>query len=177
MDVRLNPLSMRAATQCALVFAASALFFAFSMDPTLAPYDEGVILTGAMRVAAGEVPHADFYANYGPGAFYVVAGLFKVFGQYALVERVYDLLVRAAIVTVCYALASHFARKRTALAVASIVGLWLFAIGFYGYPIFPVTLLSLAGAALIQPVLAGHVSSGRLLAAGAVVGLAALIRY
>ena len=32
-----------------------------------------------MRVAAGDVPHADFYANYGPGQFYFIAALFKLF--------------------------------------------------------------------------------------------------
>src|ERR1700688_1137506 len=108
-----------------LIFTAAALLIGLGMDRMLGVYDEGVILTGAMRVAAGEVPHRDFYANYGPGAFYVIAGLFKIFGQYALVERVYDVLVRAAIVTVCYALATRLARKSTALAAAAIVGLWL----------------------------------------------------
>jgi hypothetical protein len=169
--------SRAAMIQGLLVFTASALLLALAMDRGLGVYDEGVILTGAMRVAAGEVPHRDFYANYGPGSFYVIAGLFKIFGQYALVERVCDVLVRAAIVTVCYALATRLARKSIALAAAAIVALWLFEIGLYGYPIFAFTLVSLVGAALIQPVLAGRVSSARLVGAGALVGVAALIRY
>jgi hypothetical protein len=76
------------------------------MDRELAVYDEGVILTGAMRVLAGDVPHGDFYANYGPGAFYVVAALFKLFGTSAIVERAYDTLVRAGSSPSAYALAA-----------------------------------------------------------------------
>jgi hypothetical protein len=164
-------------TRLLLIFTASALLLALGMERRLSVYDEGVILTGAMRVAAGDVPHRDFYANYGPGAFYAIAALFKLFGQYALLERVYDVLVRAAIVTLCYALAARLARTRVALGVAAAVGLWLFGIGVYGYPIFPVVLLCLVAVALVQPVLAGRRSVARLVGAGAVTGLAALIRY
>jgi Dolichyl-phosphate-mannose-protein mannosyltransferase len=160
-----------------LVFLAAALLLALGMDRELGVYDEGVILTGAMRVAAGDIPHADFYANYGPGEFYLIAALFKLFGQYAVVERVYDVLVRAMIVAVCYGLAAGYARKDVALAAAAICGLWLFSLPFYGYPIFPVALLSLFAAILILPVLAGQFSSWRLAVAGALVALAGLIRY
>ena len=160
-----------------LIFFASALLLALGMDRKLGVYDEGVILTAAMRVAAGEITHSDFYTNYGPAQFYVIATLFKLFGQYALVERAYDVLVRAMIVAVCFGLTATCTRKYIAVAVAVICGLWLFSIPFYGYPIFPVVLLSLVSAALVLPVLAGHFSPWRLVAAGATVGLAALFRY
>src|SRR3977135_674334 len=81
-----------------LIFLSSALLLTFGMDRHIGVYDEGVILTGAMRVAAGEVPHRDFYANYGPAQFYLLAALFKCFGQYALIERAFDVLIRAGIV-------------------------------------------------------------------------------
>jgi 4-amino-4-deoxy-L-arabinose transferase-like glycosyltransferase len=171
------PASRAALVHALVVFAVAAVLLALGMDRDLGLYDEGVILTGAMRVAAGDIPHADFYANYGPGQFYFIAALFKLFGQYAIVERVYDLLARAAIVALCYALVAGVARKRFALAAAATTLLWLLGIGFYGYPVFPVALLSLAAAAWIQPVLAGRFSAWRLVASGAAVGLAALIRY
>ena len=160
-----------------LVFVISAVCLALGMDLRLSVYDEGVILTGAMRVAAGEIPHSDFYANYGPAQFYLIAALFKVFGQYALIERAYDVLVRAAIVAVGYGLIATVTRTSIALAGAVICGLWLFSIPFYGYPILPVVLLSLVSAALVLPALAGHISTRRLVAAGATVGLTALFRY
>jgi hypothetical protein len=55
--------------------------------------------------------------------------------------------------------------------------LWLFAIGLYGYPLIPVTMLSIAAAALIQPTLSGSVARGSLIAAGAATGVSALFRY
>ena len=62
-------------------------------------YDEGLMLTAAMRVAAGQIPHRDFYANYGPAQFYLLAGLFKLFGETILVERLYDIVLKALVVT------------------------------------------------------------------------------
>src|SRR5258708_1768620 len=53
------------------VFAFLFVFAAINRAGSI--YDEGLILTGAMRVANGEIPHRDFYANYGPAQFYVVA--------------------------------------------------------------------------------------------------------
>ncbi|MBC8022877.1 MAG: hypothetical protein H7Y14_07145, partial [Burkholderiales bacterium] len=146
---------IRGRTPLLLVFIVAALAMALGMDRNLGVYDEGVILTGAMRVAAGDVPHGDFYANYGPGQFYVVAALFKLFGQYAIAERAYDTLVRAGIVAMCYGIAAGVAHRRIALAAAAAVFLWLYGLGYYGYPMLPVTLLSLAAAALVQPSLAG----------------------
>ena len=44
------------------VFAAAffILFLGMSLYPNV--YDESLVLTAAMRVAAGQVPHRDFYA-------------------------------------------------------------------------------------------------------------------
>jgi hypothetical protein len=49
------------------------LFFGMSLRPNV--YDEGIVLTASMRVAAGQLPHRDFYAIYGPAQFYILAGL------------------------------------------------------------------------------------------------------
>ena len=159
------------------LFIVAALAMILGMDRSLGLYDEGVILTGALRAAAGDIPHAGFYANYGPGVFYPVAILFKLFGTSAMVERGYDTAIRAGIVVFAYALIEGVAPRRVALGVAAAAFLWLFGIGFYGYPLFPVTLLALAAAALIQPALVGDGSTRRLFAAGAAVALTALARY
>ena len=125
-----NRMSVTAPTNQILIFLASALFFSLSMERTLGTYDEGVILTGAMRVAAGDVPHRDFYANYGPAQFYLLAALFKLFGQYVVVERALEVLVRALIVTVCYGLTTACCRRSIALAASIVCGLWLFSLAF-----------------------------------------------
>ena len=53
-----------------LVFVASFLFTAIQTNRELNVYDEGLVLTGAIRVAAGAIGHRDFYTPYGPGQFY-----------------------------------------------------------------------------------------------------------
>jgi hypothetical protein len=85
-----------------LVFVASFLFTAIQTNRELNVYDEGLVLTGAIRVAAGAIGHRDFYTAYGPGQFYILAGLFNAFGRTVLVERLYDAAVKAAIVSLVY---------------------------------------------------------------------------
>ena len=78
-----------------VVFLSSylVLFSAMSLRPNV--YDEGLVLTAAMRVALGQIPHRDFYTNYGPAQFYILAGLFNAFGTSILVERLFDLSIKA----------------------------------------------------------------------------------
>jgi hypothetical protein len=141
-------------------------------------YDEGLVLTAAMRVAAGQIPHRDFYANYGPAQFYILAGLFKVFGEALLVERLFDLLIKALTVTCVYAITSSYCRRSIAAYTSIVSLLWLVGLNAYsGSPVIPVSLLNLIGSALILPVFLRSVSIRRMCAAGAVAGAAALFRY
>jgi hypothetical protein len=161
----------------AAVFVGSylVLFFGMSRHPIV--YDEGLILTAAMRVAAGQVPHRDFYANYGPAQFYLIAGLFKVFGETVLIERVFDYFLKALVLTSVFALASAYCRRSIAACIAIITGMWLFGLNGSGSTIIPVSLLNLIASALILPVFTGRISTRRMLSAGAVAGVATLFRY
>jgi hypothetical protein len=141
-------------------------------------YDEGLVLTAAMRVAAGQIPHRDFYANYGPAQFYILAGLFKVFGQSLLVERLFDLLIKALVVTCVYVIISSYCRRSIAAYTSLVTLLWLVGLNAWsGSPMIPVSLLNLISSALIVPVFLRSVSTRRMCAAGAVAGAAALFRY
>ncbi len=80
-----------------LFSVTSAAFFALS-PVMLIPHDEGIILTGALRVAAGEIPSRDFYTSYGPAQFYIVHWVTAIFGQNASVARAYDAVVASGIV-------------------------------------------------------------------------------
>jgi hypothetical protein len=53
----------------------------------VARYDEGVLLSGAHRLLAGELPYRDFWTIYGPGQFAVVAALFGLAGESLWVSR------------------------------------------------------------------------------------------
>jgi hypothetical protein len=147
-----------------------------SLRPNI--YDEGIILTGAMRVAAGQIPHRDFYANYGPGQFYTIAGLFKLFGESILVERLYDIFIKALLVASIYTIVSSYCRKSIAVWASIATILWLFGLDqVAGTAQIPVSLLNLVASTLLLPVFLRPISTRRTLAAGVVVGMAALFRY
>jgi hypothetical protein len=51
-------------------------------------YEDQAVLAGqAMQVAAGQVPYRDFFAAIPPGAIFLYAGLFKVFGISVVDDR------------------------------------------------------------------------------------------
>jgi hypothetical protein len=161
-----------------LVFLLSycILFLGMTRHPYI--YDEGLVLTAAMRVGAGQIPHRDFYANYAPAQFYILAGLFKLFGNSLLVERLFDLLIKALVVTLVYAIVASVSRRWIAACTALVTILWL--VGLHdlpGTPVVPVSLLNLISSFLILPVFIRIVSTRRMLAAGIVVGVAAMFRY
>ncbi len=49
--------------------------------------DEGTLLEGAVRILHGQVFARDFFEVMGPGTFYILAALFKLFGATFLVAR------------------------------------------------------------------------------------------
>jgi hypothetical protein len=161
-----------------LVFALSFLVLALSMAPEVNPIDEGLVLTGSMSVAAGDIPHRDFYALYGPGQFYVVAGLFDLFGQAVLVERLYDLVVKALLVSFVYLVSLHLMRTMYAALASAFCVLWIADAGnFPAYPIWPCLLLILASIWIALPLFDGAYSVTRLVLIGLCVGAVALFRY
>lgn len=169
----------RSLLKYALVFLISFIVLFLGMDRGFDYYDEGLNLVGAMSVAAGQVPHRDFYANYGPGQFYTLAWLFDLFGRSVFVERIYDLIVRASIVTVVYGIAKHYCRGLIVACTTIACGFWLFSSGLptISYPIIPILLVSLLSSILLLPLFERDVSWPRMAAAGALSGLVALFRY
>src|SRR6185312_10630636 len=49
--------------------------------------DEGIALQGATRILHGQFPYRDFFSFYTPGSYYLLAGLFGIFGNSLLVAR------------------------------------------------------------------------------------------
>jgi 4-amino-4-deoxy-L-arabinose transferase-like glycosyltransferase len=165
--------------QAAFVFFSAylILFIGMPLRPNI--YDEGIVLTASMRVAAGQLPHRDFYAIYGPAQLYILAGLYRLFGESILVERLLDLFFRALVVASVYTVASSYFRKSVAACTSLVTLAWLF--GLYSASassaVIPVSLFNLISTALIIPVFTRTVSRRRIFAAGAIAGLATLFRY
>ncbi len=172
------PFTSQTLLSAAAIFVASYVFLFLGMTMRPAIYDEGLVLTAAMRVAAGQIPHRDFYANYGPADFYAIAALFRLFGQSLLIERLYSLFVEASLVVSTYAILSSYCRRSTAFWTSIAVLLWLFGIGATsGSPLIPALLANMLGCALVLPVLSGATPRWRIFLAGAISGIGALFRY
>ncbi len=50
--------------------------------------DEGYLLNNAQRISNGEIPYADFSLAITPGAFYIQALVFELFGNYIITDRI-----------------------------------------------------------------------------------------
>jgi hypothetical protein len=138
-------------------------------------HDEGYVLFGASRILAGELPYRDFWLVYAPAQFYVVAALFRAFGTSVLVARLYDTLVRLALLVAVYRVSRRLVGPAAALAPAAVAFLSLASIGFYGYPVLPALALVLASVECLLRRFAGG-GAGTALTAGALLGAAATFR-
>ena len=162
-----------------LVFLLAYLILFFGMTLRSNMYDEGIVLTASMRVAAGQLPHRDFYAIYGPAQFYILAGFYRLFGESILVERLLDLFFRAILVASVYTVASLYFRRSVAACTSLVTLAWLFGLYFASASsaVIPVSLFNLISTALILPVFTRTLSRRRIFAAGVLAGMAALFRY
>ncbi|MBC5784908.1 glycosyltransferase family 39 protein [Ramlibacter sp. USB13] len=167
---------MKHSLRLALLFLACCIGGFLWMNRTIVLYDEGIVLTGAMRVLAGDLLHRDFYANYGPGQFYALAALFQVFGQSVLVERWWDIVVRAGIVVLVYQLLAPRVRPVAAWTAVAVSAAWLWSVGSPSYPPYPALLFSLAATLLMARALESG-STKAAAGAGVCVAAAALFRY
>jgi hypothetical protein len=140
-------------------------------------YDEGITLTAAMRVGAGQIPHRDFYFIYGPAEPYILAGLFRIFGPSLLAERLFDLLIKALVVISAYAIARSYCRRSIAIFISILILFWIFGVSEFGLATTPVSLLDLVASALVLPIFSRSLSNRRMLSAGAVSGMTLLFRY
>jgi hypothetical protein len=158
------------------LFVGALLYLLAGVHLVVNAYDEGFALYGAARIAAGEVPYRDFWLVYAPAQFYVLAGLFKLFGESVLVERLWDVLARLAIVALLYALALRLASRPLAVGVLLLAALWLAAADYFGYAVFPALACSLAAVwCLVQAAERG--ARRWLVAAGAAIGASTLFRH
>src|SRR5258708_2813166 len=62
----------------ALVLLAALRATVGGLHRPINSYDEGLLLTDANLLLMGKVPFRDFYSNYPPGIFLVLAGIWKV---------------------------------------------------------------------------------------------------
>src|SRR6266849_94003 len=103
-----------------LVFLFSLAYLcAFVRYSSLEP-DEGILLQGGQRILEGQIPYRDFFSFYTPGSFYLVAALFKVFGDSFVVARLSLAITGAACSVVTYLLARRVCSRGFSLFAAAL---------------------------------------------------------
>ena len=118
-----------AGRQLALVALAAALG-GFTIRRGIGPHDEGLMLEAGARIARGQLPYRDFWTNYPPGQWLVIAGLDKVFGASLLSWRILRVVLDAVVTLLAYRLARREAPERFALTVAvAVAGAMAFPLG------------------------------------------------
>lgn len=159
------------------VFSFSYVFLFMLMDTFVGVYDEGIILTGAMRVSEGDIPHRDFYLNYGPAQFYILSWLFEIFGQKVIVERMLDLFFRAGILIFIFLILVQNCTKKVTFTVSVVALLWLCAVGNHGYPVYACLFFSLFSSYLTLKALNQNFANKYLITSGILTGITAWFRY
>jgi hypothetical protein len=89
-------------------------------------YEDQAVLAGqAMQVAAGEVPYRDFFTAVPPGAIFMYAGFFKLFGATLINERLLTGIAMVAGAGLVAHAGSRLLGPVFAAAVALLWGVWL----------------------------------------------------
>jgi hypothetical protein len=166
------------------VFAFASLYLVllnggptvFQLYPGAHLYDEGIPVAGAVRILNGGVMYRDWEAHYAPGQWYMLAGLFKLFGTSLAVERLWDFVARALLSTAVYVFASKLTSFRVGFIPFVVAVIWLASCGFYNYPMFP----ALAFAMISMTFVLTFIRVNRpvwLVASGAMLGVATFFRH
>src|ERR1700692_4769672 len=87
-----------------LTFIISLLYLFLFRHYSVMDLDEGIVLQGAERILHGQVPYRDFFMFYTPGSVYLVALLFKVFGDSLNVARTGIAIAGAGCTVIAYLL-------------------------------------------------------------------------
>jgi hypothetical protein len=154
----------------------SLLYCAAGFNFGLLTYDEGLNVYGALRVTQGDVPYRDFWSLYPPGGFYILAGLYKIFGTSLIVGRFWHMIVSSLLAVTVFTLARRVSSDRTALITWLFALVWIDSFRFPSSPL-PVALLF----AMLSVILVLRYLNKRraavLVPAGVAVALATLFRH
>jgi 4-amino-4-deoxy-L-arabinose transferase-like glycosyltransferase len=114
---------------CILVVALICYYLSF-LNRGIVEGDEGYYLHNAERILQGQIPYRDFFLQYPPGYFYLLAIGFKLFGTSVLVGKIITLIICLGIFIASLTLLRLFN-----IYSVKIKMLALFSIAAFGYPL------------------------------------------
>ena len=133
--------------------------------------DESLLLVYPQRIISGQWPNRDFFTGYGPGQFWLLAGIYKIFGVSVVAERLMGWLLHIAIAFGVIRIV--WPRGRFVAGAAGCVSAFILA--FLGLPAFA-WLGALSLAIWSIAIMAGKRTRGSSVAAGLMVGLVFAVR-
>jgi hypothetical protein len=95
-------------------------------------FDEGLLLTNAYLLLQNGVPYRDFYTNYPPGVFLLVAGVWKLAGISGLSVRLLGFGFQLALALLAGRVTARMRRRRFSWFACGIVSSWT---SFLGAPL------------------------------------------
>ncbi len=119
-----------------IVAVISFLYILATFRQPINKYDEGISVYGAMRVMNGDIPYRDFWTQYAPGQFYLLALVFKLFGTSIIIERVMSTVILWGMAVLALLLAAQSMPRLPAVLVFILSVIWVADFHFYAstYP-------------------------------------------
>jgi hypothetical protein len=113
-----------------LLIVLAFFYYSFFVNKGLVFFDEGYYLHASERILNGQIPYKDFFLQYGPTYFYLLAILFKVFGPLVIVGRFLNLLICLLIPTVMFVILNQLKIKSYLT-----ISLTFLVLIFFGFPL------------------------------------------
>jgi hypothetical protein len=160
-----------------LVLGAGALMVWWLWRP-LNIYDEGIILTGAQRLRAGEVLHADFWRIYPVGGFLGPLASMSLLGPNVVAGRIAGVAWRMVLVALLAVVSARLGGRTAAIWATVVAGIALGVTGAQIYPLHAATASLLIAVLLLSMTVRGDGRSRIAFAvlAGVATGLTGLFR-
>lgn len=119
-----------------LVLVLAFYYFLF-FNKGIIFYDEGLYVYTGDLIMNGKLPYIDFFLEYQPGYFYLLAGLYKIFGPSIIVGRLVSLCICLGIFICSLFLLKAF--KVNSIKAKLIA---FFCVASFGYPLVNIPLLT-----------------------------------
>ncbi len=104
-----------------VIFLLSFLYLCIFRRATSIDLDEGIILQGAQRILDGQILYRDFFSFFTPGSYYLLALVFRIFGDSYVVAHTTLAIFGAAFSPITYLLARRVCSRQASLLVTGLM--------------------------------------------------------
>ena len=103
------------------LFCLSFIYLCTFRRASWVDLDEGIILQGAQRILDGQVLYRDFFSFFTPGSYYLLALVFRVFGNSYLVAHTLVAIIGALFAPITYLLLRRVCGRQASVLVSTLM--------------------------------------------------------